>query len=528
MNAVTSAVLDTRHVTTPRRSTRAAVALLLSGLGGLVLAWAMPRGPMTSAQSLAALGLGAGLGVLVGWLLASRWAALVAPAAFGAAFEIGRIGAVGPTVDAIRLDGFYGLLALVVGRGFDVLVIALPMVVGAFWGAALARREHRPTAGTAAGTEAEEAQAVPKGSRLWLLTRRSSLVLASLLVVGLGAALARPASTDPILGADGEPLPGSIAELTAVPIGGHDQWIMLRGHDVEAPVLLFLEGGPGGTALGSMRYAGQQLEQHFTVATWDQRGTGKSASALEPRETLTLDQAVSDTIEVTEYLRERFDEERIYLLGSSWGTTLGTLAVQARPDLFHAYIGSGQMVDQQETDQLMYAESVAYAQRAGDTAFAQQLATIGPPPYTDMLAYPVAIASNPEWHDFTHGPDHDARSTYPANLLVEEYTLTEQVRSAAALIDTFAVMYPQLQDVDFRRDVPRLDVPVFVVEGAHEAPGRAVLATEWFEQLSAPSKQLVTFGSSGHTPHLHEPGRFAAYLSDVVLPTAQAAPHGQP
>ena len=84
-------------------------------------------------------------------------------------------------------------------------------------------------------------------------------------------------------------------------------------------------------------------------------------------------------------------------------------------------------------------------------------------------------------------------------------------------------MYPQLQDVDFRRDVPRLDVPVFIVEGAHEAPGRAVLARQWFEQLSAPSKQLVTFESSGHTPHLHEPGRFATYLADVVL--AQTYPH---
>ena len=140
-----------------------------------------------------------------------------------------------------------------------------------------------------------------------------------------------------------------------------------------------------------------------------------------------------------------------------------------------------------------------------------------------MLAYPVAIASNPEWHDFDHGPDHDARSTYPANLLVEEYTLTEKVRSAAALIDTFALMYPQLQDVDFRRDVPRLDVPVFIVEGEHEAPGRAVLAVDWFEQLSAPSKELVTFESSGHTPHLHEPGRFATYLADVVLPQTYRA-----
>ncbi|HSO05250.1 MAG TPA: alpha/beta hydrolase [Candidatus Limnocylindrales bacterium] len=505
--------------TKARGWTRTAGALLSAAAAGLALALMMPRGPMTSAQSLTALTLGLAVGVLAGWLMASRWAALLAPATFGAAFEIGRIGAVGPTVDAIRLDGLYGILALIVGRGFDVLVVGLPMVVAAFWGAALARRQHRDE--SAESGDGQPASA--GGSAFWRAARGTSLVLATVVVVVLGAALARPASTDPILDANGAPLTGSIAELTTVPIGGHAQRIMLRGNDVEAPVLLFLEGGPGGTALGSMHYAGKPLEEHFTVATWDQRGTGKSASALEPLDTLTVAQAVSDTIEVTEYLRDRFDEERIYLLGSSWGTTLGTLVVQARPDLFHAYIGSGQMVDQQETDTLMYAESVDYAQRVGDTGFAEQLRAIGPPPYTDMLAYPVAIASNPEWHDFTHGPDHDARSTYPANLLVEEYTLTEKVRSAAALIDTFALMYPQLQDVDFRRDVPRLDVPVFIVEGAHEAPGRAVLARQWFELLSAPSKHLVTFESSGHTPHLHEPGRFAAYLADVVL--AQTYPH---
>ncbi|WP_420898331.1 alpha/beta hydrolase family protein [Cryobacterium cheniae] len=153
---------------------------------------------------------------------------------------------------------------------------------------------------------------------------------------------------------------------------------MLRGHDYRAPVLLFLEGGPGGTAVGSMRIAGQGLEKNFVVATWDQRGAGKSAAAFEPVATLTVDQAVHDAIEVSEYLRDRFNQPRIYLVGSSWGTVLGVLAAQQRPDLFAAYVGTGQMVDLQATDKLMYAESVAYAQRVGDGAFGDQLAAIGP------------------------------------------------------------------------------------------------------------------------------------------------------
>ena len=159
------------------------------------------------------------------------------------------------------------------------------------------------------------------------------------------------------------------------------------------------------------------MEEDFVVATWDQRGTGRSVSALEPLATYTLAQAVADTREVTEYLLDRFDEEQLVLVGSSWGTTLGVLAVQARPELYRAYVGSGQMVDQRETDLMMYADSLAYAERAGARAFAAQLRAQGPPPYTDTLAYPVALSSNPDWQDYTSGADFDWRSGYPLSLL---------------------------------------------------------------------------------------------------------------
>ena len=94
---------------------------------------------------------------------------------------------------------------------------------------------------------------------------------------------------------------------------------------------------------------------------WDQRGSGKSYAALDPTSTYTLERWSADTIALTDYLRDRFAEEKIYLLGESWGSTLGVLAVQERPDLFHAYIGSGQMVSQRETDRIIWRDLLAYA-----------------------------------------------------------------------------------------------------------------------------------------------------------------------
>ncbi|WP_407343136.1 alpha/beta fold hydrolase [Pengzhenrongella phosphoraccumulans] len=503
-------MISVRHPLARRFGARTAagLAVLATGLG---LGQVMPRGPMTSGQSLTALGLALAVGGLAGWAWRTRWTALLTPVAFASVFELSRLGTVGPSVGAIRFDSVFGIVAFIAGRGFDAVGILAPMAVAAVWGAALERRQTRAGSGAA-----------PAGSRAGRILRRGALGLASAVVVVLVVGLARPASTEPIMGPDGETVAGSIAELVSVPIGGHDQAIMLRGRDSGAPVLLFLEGGPGGTAVGSMRQVGQGLEEDFVVATWEQRGTGKSAAALEPAATLTVDQAVRDAIEVSEYLRDRFDQPKIYLVGSSWGTILGVRAAQQRPDLYAAYVGTGQMVDPQETDELMYAESVAYAQRVRDIAFADQLTAIGPPPYTDMLAYPVAIASNPDWDAFTPGPGSRRAADYPVSLFTAEYTLTEQMRGMAAMVDTFALLYPQLQGTDFRHDVPRLEVPVFLVEGAHEAPGRAVLVREWFATLEAPAKTLVTFASSGHTPQLDEPTHFATYMTEVLH---QSTPH---
>jgi pimeloyl-ACP methyl ester carboxylesterase len=230
---------------------------------------------------------------------------------------------------------------------------------------------------------------------------------------------------------------------------------------------------------------------------------------------------VEDTLQVADYLRNRFDEDKVYLVGSSWGTVIGTLAVQRAPEMFWAYVGTGQMVDPFATDQLMYAESLTDARARGDDAAADALEKIGEPPYENTLDYPVAISSNPKWMDFRHGPDYSTAAEYPMSLFVGEYSLIEQLRGMAAIAETYDVLYPQLAGTDFRVDVPRLEVPVYVVEGRHEAAGRETLARAWFAELSAPAKRYLYFANSGHTPPYDEPGRFADLMAEVRDATAE-------
>lgn len=330
------------------------------------------------------------LGLVVGWASRSRWSIAVAPLLFVGVVELVRIDVVGPTVDAISTST-YGVLALVAGRGVHGLLTVFPMALGAGLGAGLARR--------ATGLERSSG---------WV--GRGVAIVAGLALVALVAGLVRPASTAAITGPDGDVLPDSIAELTTVDVDGKDLGLMIRGHDVDNPVLLFLAGGPGGSERGAMRNHLAGLEEHVTVVTWDQRGTGASYDALDPTDTLTVDAAVDDTIAVTDHLRDRFGVDRVLLAGQSWGTTLGVLAVQRAPERYSGFVGSGQMVSQLDTDRIMYADTLAWARDAGRDGPAER--QVDAP--TKQLTVLATSGHRPPWEQPDAFVDHLVETVLPA------------------------------------------------------------------------------------------------------------------
>ena len=301
---------------------------------------------------------------------------------------------------------------------------------------------------------------------------------------------------------DGDVVAGSIATLEKVSVRGHDQWIEIRGANAHNPVLLYVSGGPGQSDLPFSRVLLSDLTARFTVVGWDQRGTGKSYHGLDP-ETLTLDGAIADTIALTTTLQQRFGDRPIYLLGESWGSTLAVLAAQRRPDLYAAVVSSGQMVSQRETDRRIYRDALSYAARTHDPKMAAALKGFGPPPYRDVFAYGYVMGL----YDKLAGP-FTAPAAYrergaaagigPFGVLGSEYTLIDKINVMRGLADTFATLYPQLQDIDFRRDVPRLAVPLYLLEGEHELAGRRSLADEWYKQVQAPTKHRYSFPNAGH------------------------------
>lgn len=175
------------------------------------------------------------------------------------------------------------------------------------------------------------------------------------------------------------------------------------------------------------------------------------------------------------------------------------------------------MVSELATDRIFYDDTLNWAERSGSDGLAEKLRRIGPPPYSKMLEYETALSYEHQVYPYDHSRNSEGAGGFSENLLVPEYTLTDQVHLLGAFMDTFAALYPQLVEIDFRNSPTRFDVPMFSVQGVHEADGRARLCDEWYPMIEAPTKDVVILQTSGHRPLFEQPHEFVEYMNDTLL-----------
>lgn len=356
--------------------------------------------------------------------------------------------------------------------------------------------------------------------RLQPAWKGAAVSLAGVLLVGILAVAASQAfaKTPPITDSQGHPLPGSIATLEKVTLNGSRQWVSIRGKDASKPVLLFLAGGPGGSQLATARYALGGLEDHFVVVNWEQPGAGKSFDAVD-RKTLTPGRYIEDAHALVMLLRQRFGQEKVYVLGESWGSALGIMLVQRYPELFHAFAGTGQMVAFLENDLMCYDFALNWARERGDAAKVEKLTQQGPPPYYDRgMSWKEAAFLMDTFNAMNANPaiaDNGANTF--RDLAAPEYGLYDKVSWFRGVLETLDVVYPQLWEVDFRKQATKLDVPVYFLIGRHDINAPTVLTEQYFARLDAPHKEIVWFEHSGHTPWVAESDRFVQVMVETVL-----------
>jgi pimeloyl-ACP methyl ester carboxylesterase len=327
----------------------------------------------------------------------------------------------------------------------------------------------------------------------------------------LAAASRRTAQVYAIEGTD------SIDEAGYVPIGGIDQWISIQGEARARPVLLFVHGGPG-DATSAWAYPYFRAWEHdFVVAQWDQRGAGRTLGRNGVPTALNLDRMVEDGVQVAQYLHERLKQPKIILVGQGWGSVLGLLMVKSRPDLFLAYVGTGQIVDPLQDARDSYALALRTAEDAHDSQAIADLKAAGPPPYVDGSPAQQILG---RWRDACEGAEserfRDARLGFA--LAAPGYSVHDLDDWLDGRALSSQLLARQQRELAPRRLQGSYSVPIFIIQGAQDCTAPAPLAMRWLQDIQAPRKQFLTLDDAGHFAVFIRSEAFLHALSGALAP----------
>jgi pimeloyl-ACP methyl ester carboxylesterase len=314
-----------------------------------------------------------------------------------------------------------------------------------------------------------------------------------------------------------------INEAKYVDVRGAQEWITIRGEDNRRPVILFLHGGPSEANSPFVSFY-RAFEHDYVFVQWDQPGAGKTyikAGRHQPE--LSLESMSDDGVAVAELLGRELHQRKIILIGQDFGGVLGLRMIKKRPELFSAFVGTGQIVSMLAGQDIQYRYALDHATRSNDTQMLAALKKIGPPPYRTLDQYGdfQKCCRNPFWPagDVAGiGRLKSALVLSPALSIPEIYGWVRALRIGERKLDALALTMPDLRSTD-----TRFSVPVFFIQGADDNVTPTELVVDYAAHIQAPAIRVSIIPNAGHFVMWTHAGSFLKKLTADLL-TAGAAP----
>lgn len=300
-----------------------------------------------------------------------------------------------------------------------------------------------------------------------------------------------------------------------VVMNGCKQFLSMRSFEQDKPILLYLHGGPGDAALPLVTKYNSSLEAYFTVVVWEQRGTGKSYYPFAAQESITISLFLEDINAITEYLLKKYQQEKLYLLGHSWGSVLGLKFCQLHPEKVHAYIGCGQVVNMKKSSHLAYEYAMQEAKKDGNTKALNKLEKIDYSYSSEnwlhdllfvtglVVKYKGSLYGRKNYNSFVKG-----------FIFSREYSIVDLIHRQKGSLQSIQRLWQELMAVDFE-SITAIPVPVVFIEGRHDYHVSSTLAKEYFNTITT-SKQFYWFEHSCHFPQWSESEKFAEVLRSIL------------
>ena len=314
----------------------------------------------------------------------------------------------------------------------------------------------------------------------------------------------------------------TISTLEYIQLNGVKQCLLIRSYNTDNPIILYIHGGPGTSELPLIRKYNSELEKHFTVVYWEQRGTGKSFNKNIPDSTYTIDQFVKDGFELSKIIIERFHQDKIYIMGHSWGTIISTKLAINHPKLYYAYIGIGQVVDMKRGEELSYKFALQKAIDTGNKKAIKALRQINAPTYLTINNnenWYKQLKTERKWVTYFGGVIYNQKDYSQLTkiyLKSSEYSLFDMIRFARGSVFSLKKLWPEIMKINLMKKYIEFKIPVYLIQGKHDHNNPTELVYEYYNKIIVPEKKLFIFDKSAHNPNFEENIKFNNLIEKII------------
>lgn len=322
----------------------------------------------------------------------------------------------------------------------------------------------------------------------------------------------------------GNAIPGSLSEKSIVEINGAKNGLFINSRDTSNPILLLVSSGPGtDDYFLTERFFDMHLDDLFTLVYWDYRGMGIAYDSDINPASITTELLLDDTREMTEYLKERFHQDKIYIMGFSGGSQIAVRAAQQFPELYYAYIGMAQAVtDSSENDQLMYDFMKSVFEERGAKAKLKKLDTI--------VSYDEEGLHCKDWYSFVKllheaggGTTYNETEFWGIDvpiMLSHCYTIPEKINYIRGLkMYRTTTLSKELKDFDYRNSINAFEIPIYFLSGEYDYNCPWPLVKDYCEKLSAPDKGFYLIPNAAHSPLWENPTMSNDAMKEILEKT---------
>lgn len=318
-----------------------------------------------------------------------------------------------------------------------------------------------------------------------------------------------------------------IDRMEMVEIGGIKQALYIRGEKADNPVILFLHGGPGNSMLPFLHMFQYEWEKDFTVVHWDQRNIGKTGLANDSEavlRTMTSERVLEDVHEVTLYVKKLLNKDKIILMGHSWGTVLGTMAVQAFPQEYSAYIGISQVINMADNERVGYEKALEIAKATGKKADIKALEDVAPYPPSEYGATYLKKMITVRTYQSKYGLSVTMSLRNIIRILGAPYYSTNELKHSSffnqleVFNDQGDVMRFLMEEADMRSYGVDYQVPVYYIMGENDYNSPYLLAKDFFDKIVAPDKQFFSIPDADHLSFLNNKEAFDRIFLMEIAP----------